>query len=63
MHDISGVDAALDLTVSEEGNVTCPWHAWRFCVRDGKWADNPRLSVDKFDVRVVGDDIQVAVAK
>jgi nitrite reductase (NADH) small subunit/3-phenylpropionate/trans-cinnamate dioxygenase ferredoxin subunit len=45
--------------LDEEGNVTCPWHAWRFCVRDGKWADNPRLSVDKFDVRVVGDEIQV----
>ena len=43
--------------------ISCPWHAWRFCVRDGKWADNPRLSVDKFDVRVVGDEIQVAVAR
>lgn len=45
--------------LDEEGNVTCPWHAWRFCVHDGKWVDNPRLSVDKFDVRVVGDEIQV----
>ena len=41
------------------GLVTCPWHAWRFCVRDGKWADNPRLSVDTFDVRVEDDEIQV----
>jgi nitrite reductase (NADH) small subunit len=45
--------------LDEEGIVTCPWHAWRFCVRDGKWADNPRLSVDTFEVRVVGDEIQV----
>jgi nitrite reductase (NADH) small subunit/3-phenylpropionate/trans-cinnamate dioxygenase ferredoxin subunit len=45
--------------LDEEGVVTCPWHAWRFCVRDGKWADNPRLSVDTFEVRVVGDEIQV----
>jgi nitrite reductase (NADH) small subunit/3-phenylpropionate/trans-cinnamate dioxygenase ferredoxin subunit len=45
--------------LDEEGTVTCPWHAWRFCVRDGKWADNPRLSVDTFEVRVVGDDIKV----
>jgi len=45
--------------LDEEGIVTCPWHAWRFCVRDGKWADNPRLSVDTFEVRVMGDDIQV----
>jgi nitrite reductase/ring-hydroxylating ferredoxin subunit len=47
--------------LDEEGVVTCPWHAWRFCVRDGKWADNPRLSVDTFEVRVVGDEIQVRV--
>ena len=38
--------------LDDEGVVTCPWHAWRFCVRDGKWADNPRLAVDTFDVRV-----------
>ena len=42
-----------------EGIVTCPWHAWRFCIRDGKWADNPRLAVDTFQVRVEGDMIQV----
>jgi nitrite reductase (NADH) small subunit/3-phenylpropionate/trans-cinnamate dioxygenase ferredoxin subunit len=46
--------------LDEEGIVTCPWHAWRFCVRDGKWADNPRLSVDTFEIRVVGDEIQVS---
>jgi nitrite reductase (NADH) small subunit/3-phenylpropionate/trans-cinnamate dioxygenase ferredoxin subunit len=45
--------------LDEEGIVTCPWHAWRFCVRDGKWADNPRLGVDTFDVRVQNDEIQV----
>jgi nitrite reductase (NADH) small subunit len=47
--------------LDQEGVVTCPWHAWRFCVRDGKWADNPRLSVDTFHVRIVGDEIQVRV--
>jgi nitrite reductase (NADH) small subunit/3-phenylpropionate/trans-cinnamate dioxygenase ferredoxin subunit len=45
--------------LDEEGIVTCPWHAWRFCTRDGKWADNPRLAVDTFEVRVLGDEIQV----
>jgi nitrite reductase (NADH) small subunit len=45
--------------LDDEGVVTCPWHAWRFCVRDGKWADNPRLAVDTFEVRVAGDEIQV----
>ncbi len=45
--------------LDDEGVVTCPWHAWRFCARDGKWADNPRLAVDTFEVRVQGDQIQV----
>jgi nitrite reductase (NADH) small subunit/3-phenylpropionate/trans-cinnamate dioxygenase ferredoxin subunit len=49
--------------LDEEGVVTCPWHAWLFCVRDGKWADNPRLAVDKFDIRVDGDKIQVRINK
>ncbi|MBX9791445.1 MAG: Rieske (2Fe-2S) protein [Pirellulales bacterium] len=44
-----------------EGIVTCPWHAWRFRVSDGTWCDNPRLKIDSFEVRVVGDEIQVAV--
>ena len=43
--------------------VTCPWHAWRFCVKDGTWMDNPNTKVktDSFPVRVQGDDIQVHV--
>ena len=45
----------------EEGVVTCPWHAWRFCVRDGTWCDNPTIKTDAFEVRVVGEDIQVNV--
>jgi nitrite reductase (NADH) small subunit len=45
----------------EEGIVTCPWHAWRFRLADGAWADNPRLKIGSYPVRVVGDEIQVAV--
>jgi nitrite reductase (NADH) small subunit/3-phenylpropionate/trans-cinnamate dioxygenase ferredoxin subunit len=47
----------------EEGVVTCPWHAWRFCVRDGTWVDNPKaaLRTPTFEVRVVGNEIQVLV--
>jgi nitrite reductase (NADH) small subunit/3-phenylpropionate/trans-cinnamate dioxygenase ferredoxin subunit len=45
--------------LDETGVVTCPWHAWRFCVANGKWADNPRLGVDTFEVRILGDEIQV----
>ena len=45
----------------EEGVVSCPWHAWRFRICDGTWCDNPRLKVDSFPIRVVDDEIQVAV--
>ncbi len=43
-----------------DGVVTCPWHAWRFRVADGAWADDPRVKIDRHEVRVVGEDIQVA---
>lgn len=49
--------------VDEEGKVSCPWHAWRFDVCDGTWCDNPRLKIDAFEVRIVDDEIQVAVVK
>jgi nitrite reductase/ring-hydroxylating ferredoxin subunit len=45
----------------ENGTVTCPWHAWRFRLADGAWADNPRIKIGCYPVRVVGDDIQVGV--
>lgn len=45
-----------------KGVVSCPWHAWRFCIHDGQWCDNPRLKVDSFPLRVTGDEIQVQVA-
>jgi len=45
----------------EEGEVTCPWHAWRFCIHDGKWCDNPKVKIDSFEVRIEGEEIQVRV--
>ncbi len=45
--------------LDEAGVVTCPWHAWRFNAREGTWCDNPRLSIDTFEVRVKGNEIQV----
>jgi NAD(P)H-dependent nitrite reductase small subunit len=43
------------------GVVTCPWHAWRFRLRDGAWADAPRVKIGCYPVRVVGDEVQVQV--
>jgi nitrite reductase (NADH) small subunit/3-phenylpropionate/trans-cinnamate dioxygenase ferredoxin subunit len=45
----------------EGGIVTCPWHAWRFRLADGAWADNPRIKIGCYAVRVVGEEIQVEV--
>jgi nitrite reductase (NADH) small subunit len=45
----------------ENGIVTCSWHAWRFRLSDGAWADNPRIKIGCFPVRVEGDEVQVQV--
>ena len=46
----------------EDGAVACPWHGWRFRVSDGTWCDNPRVKTDRYEVRVLGDEIQVRPA-
>jgi nitrite reductase (NADH) small subunit/3-phenylpropionate/trans-cinnamate dioxygenase ferredoxin subunit len=53
--------AALSPGYILDGEVVCPWHAWRFCIRTGTWSDNDALSVNVFAVRVEGDEIQVQV--
>jgi nitrite reductase (NADH) small subunit/3-phenylpropionate/trans-cinnamate dioxygenase ferredoxin subunit len=53
--------ASLSDGYLENGVVTCPWHAWRFRLADGAWADNPRMKIGCYAVRVEGDEIQVQV--
>jgi nitrite reductase (NADH) small subunit/3-phenylpropionate/trans-cinnamate dioxygenase ferredoxin subunit len=53
--------ASLSGGYVEQGIVTCPWHAWRFRLADGAWADNPRIKIGCYPVRVVGDEVQVQV--
>ena len=45
----------------ENGTVTCPWHAWRFRLCDGVWADNPRIKIDSYPVRIEGEVVQIQV--
>lgn len=45
----------------ENGIVTCPWHAWRFRLADGAWADNPRIKIASYPVRVVDDQVQLQI--
>jgi len=51
--------ASLSTGYVEDEVVMCPWHAWRFCLNEGTWLDNPKTKVDSYEVRVEGDEIQV----
>ena len=51
--------ASLSGGYLEKGIVTCPWHAWRFRLADGAWADNPRIKIGCYPVRVEEGKIQV----
>lgn len=55
--------ASLASGYVENGGVMCPWHAWKFCVKEGTWLDNPtsKLRQRAYDVRVEGTQIQVNV--
>jgi NAD(P)H-dependent nitrite reductase small subunit len=48
--------------LDRRGVVTCPWHAWRFNLRDGVSPKDPRLRVQCYPVRVVDGEVQVRVA-
>jgi nitrite reductase (NADH) small subunit/3-phenylpropionate/trans-cinnamate dioxygenase ferredoxin subunit len=54
--------ASLSGGYLENDIVTCPWHAWRFRVTDGAWADNPRIKIGCYPVRIVGEDVQIQLA-
>jgi nitrite reductase/ring-hydroxylating ferredoxin subunit len=41
--------------------LTCPYHGWRFDLRDGRCLDEPGESVPTFPVEIVGDAVCVRV--
>ena len=41
--------------------VTCPWHGWEYDVTTGECAMDQSIKVQKFDVKVEGDDILVSL--
>lgn len=70
--NVGGVVYALDNTCPHAGGpigegtiaddvVTCPWHGWRFNVRTGERPENPDFKLARCTVRIVGQDIQIAV--
>lgn len=44
-----------------EGVVECPWHGWRFDVATGERVGNPNFTVPCCRVRIVGDQVQIAL--
>lgn len=51
--------ASLSGGYMEQGTVTCPWHAWRFRLTDGAWADNPRIKIGCYSVTEVEGRVQI----
>ncbi|MFY9557960.1 MAG: Rieske (2Fe-2S) protein [Blastocatellia bacterium] len=41
--------------------VQCPWHGWIYSLATGASPINSMAKVEKFDVRVEGDEIQLAL--
>jgi len=43
-----------------DGNVvTCPWHGWQYDVVTGICKANPQVKVDKYEVKVEGEEVKV----
>ena len=53
--------ASLASGYVEDHAVSCPWHAWRFSVKDGTWLDNPKIKTDCYPVRVEAGMIEVQI--
>lgn len=53
--------ASLSTGYVDGDDVVCPWHAWKFCIKNGLWMDNPRSKVrtETFPVRIIDNQIQV----
>lgn len=41
--------------------VTCPWHGWQYDVTNGECQNVPGEGVERYEVRIEGDDVQVKV--
>jgi nitrite reductase (NADH) small subunit/3-phenylpropionate/trans-cinnamate dioxygenase ferredoxin subunit len=41
--------------------VTCPWHGWMYDVTTGQSPDDPDTCVARFEVKLDGDDVLIAI--
>ena len=72
LFNVGGTFHAIDNTCKHRGGslgegeldgavVTCPLHAWTYDVTTGECFDDPACGVDRFTVKVEGDEILVEV--
>ena len=41
--------------------VQCPWHGWTYGLSTGASSMNPMARVEKFEVRIEGEDVMVSL--
>jgi nitrite reductase (NADH) small subunit/3-phenylpropionate/trans-cinnamate dioxygenase ferredoxin subunit len=41
--------------------VTCPWHGWKFNVRQGGFAVNPNQKIGSYQTRIEAEELWVAI--
>lgn len=67
-----GTFYAIDNTCKHQGGplgegelagtvVTCPWHGWTYDVSTGISPDDPECAVERYEVKVEGADVMVAL--
>lgn len=72
LFNCDGTFYAIDNTCKHQGGplgegeldgtvVTCPWHGLTYDVTTGESPDDPDCVVDKYEVKVEGADVMVAV--
>ena len=45
--------------IDARDEVTCPWHGWSYDIRTGRLVQDPKVGVNRHEVRVVDGQVQV----
>jgi nitrite reductase/ring-hydroxylating ferredoxin subunit len=65
LHALDGVcphqGGPLGQGALHKGILVCPWHAWEYDCRSGENTWDPETRLEKFPVRVEGDDILIGL--
>ena len=72
LFNVGGTFYAIDNTCKHRGGslgegeldgtvVTCPLHAWTYDVSTGECFDDPSCAIDRFPVKVEGNDVLVEI--